>query len=144
MKVKKLLTQKQSDAVLDEMIRITPKTFGEIILKRNTALLWAAMNGVGYKGNHGCPHCDHYCEHCDWTASVHKILPKFDKEYACLNVSFNGVIYFDVDNWVEYGSCYESVDTTYHCTKKEKNDVIKFLQGHIDWAKKITKKRGHK
>lgn len=144
----------------------TPKSWGEIILKRNTALLNNLELFKPYIGmrpcdmpveklqmiigdvHFGCPHCDHVnmkCKECLWTKHAKHIEDPFGfgKENICLRVPFNKVTYNELREYpldVLYFMSKACIHITYYAgqiTLENYQEAENFLKGHIEWAKYI-------
>lgn len=139
----------------------TPKSWGEIILKRNTALLnnlelvkpYIGMRTCDIPGekieiiigdvNFGCPHCDHVdmkCKECLWTKHT---FSHNENNFACLRTPFNKVTYNELREYpldVLYFMSKACIHINYYAgqiTLENYQEAENFLKGHIEWAKYI-------
>jgi len=165
----KKIVETIKDVLIPELISIakdTPKSWGEIILKRNTALLNKLELFKPYIGmrpsdlssekieliiehvRFGCPHCDHVdmrCGKCLWTKHAKNIIDQFGlgSENACLRVPFNKISYNELREYpldVLYYKDEACMHINYYAgtiTLENYQEAENFLKGHIEWAKYI-------
>ena len=165
----KKIVETIKDVLIPELISIakdTSKSWGEIILKRNTALLSKLELFKPYIGmrpsdlpsekieliiedvQFGCPHCDHVdmqCSKCLWTKHAKNIKDPFGfgSECICLRVPFNKVSYNELREYpldVLYykdKACIHINNYARIVTLENYQEAENFLKGHIEWAKCI-------
>lgn len=156
----KKIVETIKDVLIPELISIakdTPKSWGEIILKRNKALLknlklfkpyigmipWMIpdekMLFITHEVQLGCPHCDQanmLCKKCIWTKHL-------GNEYGCLMVPFNKITYKELNEYpldVLYYKDKACIHINYYAgaiTLENYQESENFLKGHIEWAKYI-------
>ena len=138
------MNQKTANKILRYVAEHSPKSFAKRIKKRNEKLL------VNLKKNIpvivivpiGCPHCTCECSECLWTEAAYDEVfkrPLGLQDSICCEIPFNGITYanqkyviYSRDHAEIFCDCYDE-------GKNIKNlpyqDSIKFLEGHIAWAK---------
>lgn len=181
-----------SQTIRRRVAELSPKSYAEIIIERNQAMLNFLVNEVKpaiesrklyfhdeFSNSVGCPHCERNfpCHGCIWTKAakdgcgedyddfyIDDCAPgETDHAMLCCDVQFNGVTFIDVTSSMqqhvsisyaaETESIYawwdfrhiedeEDVENDFKCVEEEYENCVKFLEGHIQWAK--TKSWGKK